>query len=149
MVPDPTEPSPSRGDRATEGDLPAVTSQLSATPISVTVEPFPSELVRACAVTDLGPGEITRVPVSPPIAVYNVDGEFFATSDLCTHDKSSLSDEGYIEDGQIECGWHYAKFCIKTGDVTAPPATKPLTSYEVRVVDDDVYVVVPAATATD
>ncbi|MFE3052533.1 non-heme iron oxygenase ferredoxin subunit [Nocardia sp. NPDC059239] len=99
-------------------------------------------LVRVCAVGELTPGNVTRVNTQPPIAVYNIDGAFYATADWCSHDKSSLADEGYIENGQIECGWHFAKFCIKTGAVTAPPASAPLAKYEVQVVDDAVYVVI-------
>jgi 3-phenylpropionate/trans-cinnamate dioxygenase ferredoxin component len=101
-----------------------------------------SNLVRVCSVEGLPPGEVMLVPVSPPIALYNVDGEFYATDDLCTHGQSSLSDEGYVEGGEIECGWHFARFCIKTGAVKAPPASKPLSCYEVRVIDGEVYVAV-------
>ncbi|MGW0022325.1 non-heme iron oxygenase ferredoxin subunit [Rhodococcus sp. NPDC003382] len=98
-------------------------------------------VVRACAVTDLEPGNVIRVDTRPPIAVYNIDGEFYATADWCSHDKSSLADEGYIDGDQIECGWHFAKFCIRTGAVTAPPATVPLARYDVEVIDGVVYVV--------
>ena len=99
-------------------------------------------LVRVCGVGELTPGNVKRVNTQPPIAVYNIDGEFYATADWCSHDKSSLADEGYIENGQIECGWHFAKFCIKTGAVTAPPATEPLAKFAVEVRDGDVYVAV-------
>ncbi|TYB41064.1 bifunctional 3-phenylpropionate/cinnamic acid dioxygenase ferredoxin subunit [Actinomadura chibensis] len=102
-----------------------------------------SELVRACAASELPPGEIRRVPTNPPIAVYNLDGEFYATADLCTHGLSSLSEDGYLEDGEIECGWHLARFCVRTGAVKAPPASVPLATYAVRVVDGDLYVSVP------
>lgn len=99
-------------------------------------------LIRVCSVDELTPGNVTRVNTQPPIAVYNIDGEFYATADWCSHDKSSLADEGFIEDGQIECGWHFAKFCIKTGAVTAPPASEPLAKYPVQVDEGAVYVVV-------
>ncbi len=100
--------------------------------------------VRVCRVDELAPGAITRAHTNPPIAVYNVDGVFYATSDLCSHDKSSLSEDGYLDAGEIECGWHFAKFCIKTGGVTAPPAREPLRTYAVRVDGDEVFVLVPA-----
>lgn len=108
----------------------------------MTVTEKSENLVRVCAVEELAPGNVTRVNLQPPIAVYNIDGEFYATADWCSHDKSSLADEGFIENGEIECGWHFAKFCIKTGAVTAPPAAAPLTKYEVQVVDGAVYVLV-------
>lgn len=97
-------------------------------------------LVRVCPVGDLAPGNVKRVDVDPPIAVYNIDGSFYATADWCTHDRSSLADEGFIENGQVECGWHFAKFCVRTGTVTAPPAVQPLATYSVQVIDDVVYV---------
>jgi 3-phenylpropionate/trans-cinnamate dioxygenase ferredoxin subunit len=104
-------------------------------------------LIRACAVEELPPGEVMRVPASPAIALFNVDGEFHATSDLCTHDKSSLSEEGFVENGRVECGWHYASFCIKTGDVKSPPASEALASYPVHVLDGVVYVAIDARDA--
>ncbi|SKY48310.1 Rieske (2Fe-2S) domain-containing protein [Mycobacteroides abscessus subsp. bolletii] len=109
-------------------------------PVMTAIE-NPQNRVRVCAIEELTPGNITRVAVQPPVAVYNIDGEFYATADWCSHDKSSLADEGFIEDGQIECGWHFARFCIKSGRVTAPPATEPLATYVVEVSDGVVYLV--------
>lgn len=100
-------------------------------------------LIRVCSASELAPGKMTRVPVSPPIAVCNIAGEYCAFSDTCTHEQSSLSEEGYLDGDEIECGWHYAKFCVRTGAVTMPPATVPLQCYAVRVQDGDLYVVVP------
>lgn len=103
------------------------------------------KLVRACGTGELSPGEAVRVPVNPPIAVFNVDGEFYATADWCTHEEASLAEDGIIEGDRVKCSWHGAQFCITTGAVEGPPATEPLTCYEVRVSDGDVYVVVPVA----
>ncbi|MBF6258379.1 bifunctional 3-phenylpropionate/cinnamic acid dioxygenase ferredoxin subunit [Nocardia farcinica] len=98
-------------------------------------------LIQVCEVDKLTPGEAVQVPTSPPIAVFNVDGEFFATADTCSHDDSSLAD-GYIDGDQVECAWHFAKFCLRTGRVLTPPATRDIATYEVRVQDDVVYVMV-------
>lgn len=103
------------------------------------------ELVRACSTFELSPGDVVRVPVDPPIAVFNVGGDFYATADWCTHEESSLAEDGYVEGDRVECGWHGARFCIRTGSVEAPPAKEPLARYEVQIRDGDVYVVVPAA----
>ena len=108
-----------------------------------TVSAEGGQLVRACAVGDLPPGQVLKVPANPPIALFNVGGDFYATADWCTHDKASLADEGYIDGDRVECGWHGATFCIKTGEVESPPAKRPLARYEARVMDGDVYVVVP------
>lgn len=95
--------------------------------------------VAACAVTELPPGEVVQVAATPPVAVYNVDGEFYATDDTCTHEVSSLA-EGYVDGDVIECAYHFAKFCIRTGAVLSFPATRPLGTYPVKVVDDTVFV---------
>ena len=94
---------------------------------------------RACRVEDIPTGEAIRLPVLPPIAVFNVDGEFYATDDTCTHAESSLT-EGYIDGDEVECIFHFAKFCIRTGAALSRPATEPLRTHEVRVLDGNVYV---------
>lgn len=101
-------------------------------------------LLRVCGVDELQPGAVRRVRHDPAIAVYNLDGTFYATADLCSHDRSSLAEDGYVEGDEIECGWHFARFRITTGEVTAPPAREPLPTYPVRVEDEAVYVVVTA-----
>jgi nitrite reductase/ring-hydroxylating ferredoxin subunit len=95
---------------------------------------------RACALDAVGPGEAVVVEgTEPPIAVFNVDGEWLATADTCTHDKSSLA-EGYIDGDIVECAWHFAKFCLRTGAVLALPATTPIPTYPTKVEDSVVYV---------
>ncbi|CAI7978357.1 putative 3-phenylpropionate/cinnamate dioxygenase ferredoxin subunit [Frankia sp. Hr75.2] len=94
---------------------------------------------RACAADDLPPGEVLRLDVDPPIAVYNVDGEFYATADTCSHAESSLA-EGYLEGDTIECVWHFARFCVRNGKALSLPATVDLRTYAVRLEDGDVLV---------
>lgn len=95
--------------------------------------------IRVCDVTELEPGEARRLDCDPPIAVYNVDGEFYATADTCSHDKSSLA-EGYLDGDQVECAWHFAKFCIRTGQVLGPPASRDIATYPVVVEEGVIYV---------
>ena len=54
------------------------------------------------------------------IALYEMDGDIFATDDICTHAYAKLSD-GWMEKGEIECPLHAGRFDIKTGKATAPP----------------------------
>ncbi|HEX5367216.1 MAG TPA: bifunctional 3-phenylpropionate/cinnamic acid dioxygenase ferredoxin subunit [Acidimicrobiales bacterium] len=100
--------------------------------------------VRACARGDVGPGEAVRVEIEPPVAVFNVDGELLATDDTCTHAQSSLAD-GYVEGDRVECSWHFATFCLRTGEALTLPARDPVRTHEVKVEGDDVYVLVGAA----
>lgn len=96
--------------------------------------------VKVCAAADVPADMGLRIDMGPePIAVFNLDGEFFAISDTCTHSDWSLS-EGYIEDGQVECTLHMAKFCIRTGKVKGPPATQAVKTYPVRLQDGDVLI---------
>lgn len=96
--------------------------------------------LKVCTTDDIDDGEAFKVgQVRPPIAVYHLDGEFYATADTCSHADSSLS-EGYVEEGQVECVWHMAKFCLRTGAPMTLPATEPIRTYEVKVEDGDVHV---------
>ena len=66
-----------------------------------------------------------------PIALYAVDGEYFATSDTCTHGQARLSD-GYLEGHLIECPLHQGLFDIRTGEVKGPPCSKAIRTLPVR-----------------
>lgn len=97
-------------------------------------------LIRLCAYDDLKDGEIKTFEHDEPIAIYRVGDEYYATADLCTHGKSSLSEEGELDGYIIECGWHFGQFDIRTGAVKALPCTKPLRTYPVTIHDGDVFV---------
>lgn len=98
--------------------------------------------IRACDIDDIEPGQAVVVEVDPPVAVFNADGEFLATADTCTHAESSLAD-GYIEGDQVECAWHMARFCLRTGQALTLPATAPLVTYRTEVREGQVFVEVP------
>jgi len=73
--------------------------------------------------SELKENEVLQVEIigRPPIAVYNLCGQFFATDDTCTHGDASLS-EGEIEEGEIYCPFHDGAFDIRTGKRRAPHA---------------------------
>ena len=74
------------------------------------------------------------------ILVANINGEYFATDDSCTHSGSSLS-EGKLDGCTITCGWHAAEFDCKTGKLVKFPAKiRDLTSYKVVLESENVYV---------
>lgn len=75
------------------------------------------------------------------ILVVNVAGEFFAMEDVCTHDGGILSD-GALEGDEFACPRHGAKFCVKTGAVTAPPAYEDVRTFPVRIENDMVQVAI-------
>jgi len=94
-----------------------------------------------CKADEIEPGESLRVEVEglPPLAIFNLDGEFFVIDDTCTHGEASLCD-GDIEDGEVECPWHNARFCIKSGRALTFPAVDPQKTYRVRVRDGQVCI---------
>lgn len=73
------------------------------------------------------------------IIIFNLDGQFYALEDRCSHDDSPLH-EGEIEGDEIICPWHGARFCLKTGAVTEPPAYEDIQSFPVRVENNMVQV---------
>ena len=73
------------------------------------------------------------------IAIFNLEGQFYATGDVCTHAYASLS-EGYVEDGCVECPLHAGVFDIKTGKAMSLPVVEDIKTYPVRVEGEDIYV---------
>ena len=73
------------------------------------------------------------------VAVYNVDGEFYATENICTHAFAFLS-EGIVIDDIIECPVHQGRFHIPTGMPKGAPVSVALDTYATRVEDGNVYV---------
>lgn len=66
------------------------------------------------------------------VAVFNIDGEYYAIEDVCTHDGAEIA-SGLIDGDEIVCPRHGARFCIKTGVVKAPPAYEDINVYKVRI----------------
>jgi 3-phenylpropionate/trans-cinnamate dioxygenase ferredoxin subunit len=68
------------------------------------------------------------------IAVYNIDGALYAVEDTCTHDGGELAG-GEVFGFEVECPRHGARFDLRTGAVTNPPAYIPIASFPVREED--------------
>jgi 3-phenylpropionate/trans-cinnamate dioxygenase ferredoxin subunit len=73
------------------------------------------------------------------VALFNLDGEFYAIEDICPHDGSEISC-GIILGEEIMCSRHGARFCIKTGKVTAPPAYDDIDKFPVRIENNAIQV---------
>jgi nitrite reductase/ring-hydroxylating ferredoxin subunit len=96
--------------------------------------------VRAAGRSDLASGEVIGVEIGGrSIAIYDSDGELFATDNICTHAYACLSD-GWLDGTSIECPLHAARFDIRTGEVLDPPATENLKTYPVRLAGDAIEV---------
>ncbi|ORU90761.1 MAG: non-heme iron oxygenase ferredoxin subunit [Cycloclasticus sp. symbiont of Poecilosclerida sp. M] len=80
----------------------------------------------------------------PPLAIYNIKGEYFVTDNLCTHGMANLS-EGYQDEDEIECPFHGGAFSIKTGEALSPPCHTPIKTYDVSIVDGKVCIPPPSS----
>jgi 3-phenylpropionate/trans-cinnamate dioxygenase ferredoxin component len=99
-----------------------------------------AEFHKLASVDEVAPGEIKQYIVEDRfVALCNVEGEFHAFEDVCTHQFTHLS-EGEFTDSEVTCPLHGAKFDVKTGAVKSLPAVKPVPKHEVKVEDGYVYV---------
>ena len=88
-------------------------------------------------------GEVKVIfPRGERIALANLDDEYYALDDLCTHDFAPL-DQGEVVGDQIECPRHGARFDVRTGKAMTLPAIHPIKTYPTRVVGNDIEIEVP------
>ena len=73
------------------------------------------------------------------IAICNINNNFYAFKDECSHETFPLSD-GDVEGENIVCIYHGAEFDVKSGEATCLPATEPIEVYELKVEGDDILV---------
>jgi len=78
------------------------------------------------------------------IVLFNLAGKLFAIGDVCSHDNGPVGD-GEIEENEIICPRHGARFDIRTGKVTSLPAIVDIPAYPVRVVAGMVEIGIPKA----
>jgi len=98
--------------------------------------------VEAGTLDDIPAGRVKLLLYEPDelrIAVCNVDGEYYAIEDVCTHDGGPL-DQGDLEGDEIECPRHGARFNVRTGEATLMPAVMPVRTFPIKVEGDRVLV---------
>ena len=94
-----------------------------------------TNFTKVAITTDIPNGSVKTIHAfGKPIAIANVDGQYFAVDDLCTHKECSLGSEGFLDGNVITCGCHGAQFDAANGKVIALPATQDLRTYEVKIV---------------
>ena len=89
--------------------------------------------IDAAAVGEVPEGDVIGVNVAgKDIALYEVEGEFFATDNVCTHGHARMSD-GFLEGREIECPLHQGKFDVCTGRALCAPLTENIKTYAVKI----------------
>ncbi len=77
------------------------------------------------------------------VSIVRSRGLLYAFEDRCTHDGEPL-DDAPIEDDQVICPRHGARFCLRTGEALTPPAYEPLRLFRIREQDGRILVEAPA-----
>ena len=99
-----------------------------------------SDWVTVARAGELAPGQWKSVDVDgAQVAVFNLDGRYFAIEDVCSHDGGQLTG-GSIEGSEIVCPRHGARFCIKTGAALTAPAYEATAQFPVRIENGEVQV---------
>lgn len=97
-------------------------------------------LVALCKTEEVEPDTPIQVTLDGmAYAVFNLDGHYHVTQDLCTHGPGSLS-EGFVIDNEIECPFHQGRFHIPTGQPTYAPCTEALRVWPVQVIGGTIYI---------
>jgi 3-phenylpropionate/trans-cinnamate dioxygenase ferredoxin component len=100
-----------------------------------------AELV-VCPVEELPPGEVRIVHAGEiSVGVYNVDGEYYAIEDRCSHDDGPLAEGDWEPEEYVAiCPRHGSRFDIRTGRPLTLPAYLPVETFPVTVEDGVVKV---------
>ena len=94
------------------------------------------------ATEDIPEDDVIGVDIAgKSIALYRVEGEVFATDNLCTHGNARLCD-GFLEGHEIECPLHQGKFDIRNGKAMCAPLTEDVKTYPIKIEGDRVFVAV-------
>ncbi len=110
------------------------------------LDPEECEFVSIAEVSEVGSGERLFVEIDDqPIVIFNIAGDYYAIADLCSHDNGPLG-EGELEDHQVICPRHGARFNVQTGKALTLPAVVDIPAYPVKVIDGEIHIGLPIDT---
>ena len=97
-------------------------------------------MLKVCSEKEIFDGEIKSFNLNGSSIILARSGDqIYALENTCTHDGAELND-GDLVDGQIQCSRHGGRFDLETGEATQMPAVVGIDSYQVEIIDGDVYV---------
>ena len=98
-----------------------------------------ADWVTVAAAGEIAPGTCKVADVDgAAVAVFNINGEYFAIEDVCTHGGELAG--GILEGDRIICPRHGARFCVRTGAALSAPAYEPTAKFPVRIENGAVQV---------
>jgi naphthalene 1,2-dioxygenase system ferredoxin subunit len=96
--------------------------------------------MEACTESELPQDDVTGVEVGDAnLAMYRIDGEVFATDNICTHGRARLCN-GFLEGYEIECPLHQGRFDVRSGKAMCEPLTQDLRTYPVKIEGGKVFI---------
>ena len=100
--------------------------------------------LKICDLTDLEEAAPRRIEIEgKKLSIILLNERIYALDDTCSHEDVSLSEgEVDIDECALECWKHGSLFSLETGEALSLPATKSVKTYEVRIVDNDVVLVI-------
>jgi len=102
-----------------------------------------SETIKIANTGDVQEGSAIAVDVAGNrVALFNVEGTYYAIDDTCTHRGGPLC-EGELEGTEVTCPWHGATFDLTNGSVLNPPAPDSVSSYKVVVEENEIKIEIP------
>jgi nitrite reductase/ring-hydroxylating ferredoxin subunit len=103
-----------------------------------------SPLHFVCQKDEIKKGQSKKVSLSldkglaKDIAIFNIDGKFYALSNVCAHKGGPLS-EGLLEKYLVTCPWHGWKFDVRNGK-SPHEGGDSVDSFNVKVMGDKLYI---------
>jgi len=98
------------------------------------------EWTDAAALDDVPQDDVIGVDVGGrDVALYSVEGQVYATDNICTHGHARLCD-GFLDGHEIECPLHQGKFDVRSGEPTCTPATDSVRTYPVKIEQGRVFI---------
>ncbi len=97
-------------------------------------------MIKAAEIDELKPGTIKRITADgDAMLLCNVAGEYYAVSDMCSHEDFSLS-YGCLKGYDIECSLHGARFDVRTGEPTMEPGDAAIATYPIVFQDQSILI---------
>lgn len=99
-----------------------------------------AEFVKVATVQEIKPAQGKLVQAGgKDIALFNVNGEFYAIDDTCAHAGGPLS-EGALDGTTVTCPWHGSKYDVRSGQVLGGPTLQGVASYRIKVEGGDIFI---------
>ena len=98
-----------------------------------------ARFVKVASIADVKEGAAVAADAGgTPVALYNVDGKIYATSNTCPHRGGPLG-EGVLDGTTVTCPWHAFRFDVATGQCANQPALK-VACHPARLEGQDILV---------